>query len=153
MTSLTRSAVFQVSPDAVFRKKLVPKARYGTLWSFWIPHTITFGKIGSKNNVLRFSKTWNCILKTCIALKWEGDEKPRIFHGYWSALLKVNQTILKNAQKMKICHFPDLRFLRFSSSQKHKTTKNPQNSSLRTLLITYIQNRGNGNNYLNLVIN
>ena len=36
MTLLTRSIVFQVSPDAVFflRKKLVSKATYDTLWSF-----------------------------------------------------------------------------------------------------------------------
>ena len=65
MTSLTRSAVFQVSPDVVFLKILVPKAWYGLYEAFGHMDTTHFNssKIGSKNNVLRFCETWNCVFK------------------------------------------------------------------------------------------
>ena len=60
-----------------FWKKLILKARYGTLWSFltYGYQKSTLSKIGSKNISIRFCKTYNGILKACLALKPDGGEK------------------------------------------------------------------------------
>ena len=72
-----RAAVVGVLAVAIFGKKLVPKVRYGTLWSFltYGYHKLQLVKNWKQNFEIRFCKTWNRILKACSALKPEWGEK------------------------------------------------------------------------------
>ena len=72
-----RSVVVGVLAVVIIGKKLFLNARYCTLWTFltYGYHKLQLVKIGSKIIVIRFCKPWNRILKACIALKPEGDEK------------------------------------------------------------------------------
>ena len=118
-----RSAVVGVLAVAIFGKKLVPKARYahGTLWSFltYGYHKLQLVKNWQQIIAIRFSKTWNRILKACIALKSEGDEnwKPRNSLKSDQLCLTCNRRFWKMYKKWK---FSNLRFLRFFSLQKHE---------------------------------
>ena len=110
---------------------------------------------GGKVIVIRFCEAWNRILKACIAFKPEGDEKwkPRNSINMWSALPDIYYTFLKNVQKIKISKFSNLRFLRFFFSSKAWNL--PKTLKILFFVIydmTYIQNTGNDNNYLNLPI-
>ena len=125
--------------------------------AFWHMDTTNcnLSKIGSKIIAIRFCKTWNRILKACIALKPEGDEKWKPRNSINSDKLCVTSTrhFWKNVQKMKISKFSNLRFLQFFLFKSMNSIKNPQNSILCTLWHNFIQITGNGNNYLNLPIN
>ena len=107
-----RSAVVGVLAVVIFGKKLVPKERYGTLEAFWHMDTTNcnFSKIGRKIIAIRFCKTWNRILKACIALEPEGDEKwkPRNSINSDQVCLTSTRHFLKI--KRKFSSFSNLRF-------------------------------------------
>ena len=141
----------------IFGKKLVTKARYGTLWS-----SLTYGyqnlqlvKNWKQNIEIRFCETWNRILKACFALKPEGDEKwkPRNSIDSDQLCLKSIRHLKKMYRKWK---FPNVQidvFTIFSSSKAWNLPKTLKILFFVLYDITYIQNTGNGNNYLNLTIN
>ena len=75
-----RYAVVCVLAVVIFGKNLVPKQDMVPYEAFWHMDTTNcnLSKIGSKIIAIRFYETWNRILKACIALKPEGDEKLKL---------------------------------------------------------------------------
>ena len=124
-----RSAVVGVLGVVIFGKKLVPKARYGTLWSF-----LTYGY-----HKLQLVKNWkqtycDTLLRNMkshiesiyIALKPEGDEK-------WKPRNSINSDQLCLKKMYKKWKFSNLRFLQLFSLQKHEFYQKHSNSILCTL--------------------
>ena len=103
--------------------------------AFW-PLDITdcnLSKIGSKNIALRFCETWNRILKACIALKQEGDEKwkPHSFMVSDQLCLRFTRKFWKMQRKWKLRIFQIYGLYDFFSPQKHEIyQKNPNFYSL-----------------------
>ena len=126
---------------------------YGPFWHMDTTNC-NLSKIGSKIIAIRFCEPWNRILKACIALKPEGDEKwkPRNSINSDQLCLTSTRHFWKMYRKWKfpnkIFGFYDL-FL-FKSMKSTKTLK-----ILFFVLydITYTQNTGNDNTYLNLPLN
>ena len=123
------------------------------MFYIWIPQTVTCKKNGSKIIAIGLCKTWNRILKASIPLKPEGDEK-------WKSRKSINidqlylTSFFKNIQKMKISIFQICGFYDFFFSSKAWNLPKTLKILFFVLYdITYIQNIGNGNNYLNLPIN
>ena len=125
-----RCDVVDVLAVVIFGKKLVPKARYGTLWSFltYGYHKLQLVKIIAT----RFCETWNRILKACISLKPEGDEKwkPRNSINSDQLCLMSTRHFWKMYRKWKL---PNLRFYDVFRFKSMKSAKSPQNSILCTL--------------------
>ena len=108
-------------------------------------------KFLSKIIAIRFCETWNRILKACIALKPEGDEK-------WKPRISINLPdvyqifFLKMYRKWELPNFQIYGFYDLVLFKSMKSTKTLKIIFFVLYDITYIQNRGNGNNYLNLPI-
>ena len=105
--------------------------------AFWHMDTTNcnMSKIGSKIIAIRFCETWNRILKACIALKPEVDEKwkPRNFINSDQLCLTSTRHFWKMYRKWKIPNFQIYGFYDFFLFKSLKSTKNPQNSILCTL--------------------
>ena len=113
-------------------------------------------KIGSKIIAIRFCETWNRILKACISLKPEGDEKwkPRDSISSNQLCLTSTRHFWKMYRKWKFPNFQIYEFLRvFFYSKAWNLPKTLKILFFVLYDITYIQNTGNGNTYLNLPIN
>ena len=112
-------------------------------------------KIGNKIIATHFCKTWNRILKACIALKPEGDEKWKPQNSMNSDQLCVTSTrpFWKMYRKWKFPNFQIYGFYDFFSSKAWNLPKTLKILFFVLYDITYIQNTCNGNNYLNLPIN
>ena len=125
--------------------------------AFWHIDTTNcnLSKIGSKIIAIRFCETWNRILKACIALKPEGDEKWKSRNSINSDQLCLTSTrhFWKMYRKWIFSIFQIYGFYDFFLFKSMKSTKNSQILFFVLCDITYIQNTGNGNNYLNLPIN
>ena len=127
--------------------------------AFWHMDTTNcnLSKIGSKLIAIRFCETWNRILKACIALKPEGDEKwkPRNSINSDQHCLMSTRHFWKMYRKWK---FPNFQIYGFYDFFLFKSMKSTKKKTLKILFFvfydtSYIQNTGNGNNYLNLPIN
>ena len=125
---------------------------------FWHMDTTNcnLSKNGSKTIAICFCETWNRISKACIAFKPEEDEKWKPRNSIYSDQLCLTSTRhfwkMNRKRKFQIFKFTVLRF--FFLFKSMKSTKNTLKILFFVLYdITYIQNTGNGNNYLNLPIN
>ena len=139
MKSLYAHGVIDDLPLAVviFVKKLVPKQDMVPCEAFWHMDTTNcnLSKIGSKIIAIRFCETWNRILKACIALKPEGDEKwkPRNSINSDQLCLMSTRHFWKMYRKLKFPNFQIYGFYDFFLFKSMKSTKNHQNSILCTL--------------------
>ena len=108
----------------------------------------------SKIIVIRFCETWNRILKACIALKPEGDEewKPRNYINSDQLCLTSTRHFWKMYRKWIYPNFQIYGFYDFLLFKSMECTKNLKILFFLLFDITYIQNTGNDNNYLNLPI-
>ena len=102
-------------------------------------------KIGSKIIATRFCKTWNRILKACIALKPVGDEKWKPRNSInsdqlWVTLLDIFEKCTEN-ENFQIFKFTV--FTIFFSSKAWNFKKTLKILSLMFYDITYKQNTGN----------
>ena len=92
--------------------------------AFWHMDTTNcnLSKIGSKIIAIRFCETWNCILKACIALKQEGDEKWKTRNSINSEQLCLTSTkhFWKMYRKWKFPNFQIYGFYDFFSLQNFK---------------------------------
>ena len=125
---------------------------------FWHMDTTNcnLSKIGSKIIAVRFFETWNHILKAFIALKPEGDEKskPRNSINIDQLCLTSTRHFWKMYRKWKFPNFQIYGFYDFFFTSKAWNLPNTINILFFVLYdITYIQNTGTSNNYLNLPIN
>ena len=134
------------------RQKMVPCE------SFWHMDTTNcnLSKIWSKIIAIRFCETWNRILKACIALKPEGDEKwkPRNSINSDQLCLTSTRHFWKMYREWKFPNFQIYGFYNFFFCSKAWNLPNTLKILFFVLYdITYTQTTGNGNNYLNLPVN
>ena len=105
--------------------------------AFWHVDTTNcnLSKIGSKIIAIRFCETWNRILRACIALKPEGDEKwkPRNSINSDQLCLTSTRHFRKMYRKWKFPIFQIYDFYDCFSLQKHEIYQNHQNSILWAL--------------------
>ena len=125
--------------------------------AFWHMDTTNcnLSKIGSKIIAIRFFETWNRILKACIALKPEGDEKwiPRNSINSDQLYLTSTRHFWKMYRNWKFQNFQIYGFYDFFSSKAWNLPKTLKILFFVLYYIAYIQNTGNGNNLSNLPIN
>ena len=142
----------------IFGKKLVPKARYGTLWSFltYGYHKLQLVKNWKQNYCDTLLRNMKSHIESmyCIETGRRWKMKPRNSIDSDQFCLTSTRHFSKNVQKMKISKIS--KFTVFTIVFSSKALNLP--TSLKILFfvlydITYIQNTGNGNNYLNLPIN
>ena len=104
---------------------------------FWHMDTTNcnLSKIGSKIIAIRFCEPWNLILKACVALKPQGDEKwkPRNSINSDQLCLTSTRHFWKMYRKWKFPNFQIYGFYNFFLFKSMESTKNPQNSILCTL--------------------
>ena len=136
----------------------IPKQDIVPCEAFWHMDTTNcnLSKIGSKIIAIRFCETWNRILKACIALKPEEDEnwKPQNSINSHQLAWRLLDIFWKMYRKWKLPNFQIYVFNNFFFSSKAWNL--PKTLKILFFIlydITSIQNRGNGNNYLNLPIN
>ena len=97
--------------------------------AFWHMDTTNcnLSKIGSKLIAIRFCETWNRILKACIALKPEGDEKlkPRNSINSDQHCLMSTRNFWKMYRKWKFPNFQIYGFYDFFLFKSMKSTTPP----------------------------
>ena len=139
MTSLARSAVFQVSPDVVFGKKLVPKARCCTLWSFWTHRYHKLWLVGNwKQKIMCYAIAKHEIEYWKHISHWNRkvmkNENPEIFKDIDQLYTRSTRQFWQMLPKLKFPIFQISGFYSFLLLKNIKSTKNPQHSNLCTLL-------------------
>ena len=132
-----RSTVVGVLAVVILERNQFQKQDMVHCEAFWHMDTTicNLSKIGSKIIAIRFCETWNRILKACIALKPEGDEKwkPRNSICYDQLCLTSTRYFWKMNRKWKFPNFQIYGFYDFFLFKSMNSTKNPQNSILCTL--------------------
>ena len=129
-----RSAVVGVLAVVIFEKKSSKSKIWYPVKRLYITNC-NLSKIGSKIIAIRFCETWNRILKACIALKPEGDEKwkPRNSINSDQLCLTSTRHFWKMYRKWKFPNFQIYGFYDIFLFKSMKSTKDPQNSILCTL--------------------
>ena len=132
------------------------KIRYPVkLFDVWIPPTATCQKLEARLLRFAFAKHEIAYWKHVLHWNWKEmkNENPRILSIMISFAWRFLDIFWKctENENCQISKFTD--FTIFFHLKSMKSTKNPQNSIFVIYDITYKQNTGNGNNYLNLPIN